>query len=74
MAHDPKVRLVAQDGLAMIAKIALKTKAMLLYESPHRHMDQLWWLLFTVAVLLDQKLVALSILTIGGANVPVSVG
>ena len=38
MAHDPKVPLITQDGLAVIAKIALKLEPMLLHKSPHRHM------------------------------------
>ena len=73
MAHDPQMRLVAQDGLAMIAKVALKLKAMLLHKRTHSHMHQLWCLLLAVLILLHQELVALSILTVGRAHVPVSV-
>ena len=73
MAHDPQMRLVAQDGLAMIAKVALKLKAMLLHKRTHSHMHQLWCLLLAVLILLHQELVALPILTVGRAHVPVSV-
>eukprot|EP00325_Prymnesiales_sp_UTEX-LB-985_P006445 CAMPEP_0174694980 /NCGR_PEP_ID=MMETSP1094-20130205/1449_1 /TAXON_ID=156173 /ORGANISM="Chrysochromulina brevifilum, Strain UTEX LB 985" /LENGTH=114 /DNA_ID=CAMNT_0015891357 /DNA_START=76 /DNA_END=420 /DNA_ORIENTATION=+ len=73
MAHDPKVRLIAQDGLAVIAKIALKLEPVLLHKCPYGHMHKLWWFLFAVAILPHKELVALSILTVRCAFIPVSV-
>ena len=73
MAHDPQMRLAAQDGLAMVAKITLKAQAMFLHKRPNGDVNQLWRLIIAVPILFDQKLVALPILTVRGANIPVSV-
>ena len=48
----------------MITKVTLKAKAMHLYKCPHSHMHKLWWLLYAISILLDEQLVAFSILTI----------
>ena len=62
MGHDCQVRIVAEDGFAVRAKVTIKVEPVLLYQCTYGNVYSFGRLVLAILVHLHKQLVALPVL------------